>query len=70
MFFIKSFIIKDKFKKIISKISSINYDGTMTLETDHVMKDGQYVYLSVREKSSERREMFIKQFELTGLSTA
>ena len=54
------FTNKNKFKRIIAKISSINYNGTITLEMFAFLKNNQYV--SVYDK--RRRELLIKQLEM------
>jgi len=56
---------KNKFKKIISKINSINYSGTITLETFHILKNGQKKYLSAsRDNIIKRRKLFLDQLKM------
>jgi len=51
---------KDKFKRIITKINSINYNGTITLEMFAFLKNNQYVSVY----GIKRRKLFIKQLEM------
>ena len=51
---------RNKFKRIITKINSINYNGTITLEMFAFLKNNQYVSVY----NNKRRKLFIKQLEM------
>lgn len=51
---------RNKFKRIITKINSINYHGTITLEMFAFLKNNQYV--SVYDL--KRRNLLVKQLEI------
>jgi sugar phosphate isomerase/epimerase len=51
---------RNKFKRIITEINSINYNGTITLEMFSFLKNNQYI--SVHD--TKRRELLIKQLEM------
>lgn len=55
---------KKEFDRLISKIEAGGYDGTITLETHYILKDGERVYLDHRDNLEERRENFLKQLKV------
>lgn len=56
---------KNKLKKVIKKINSIDYFNTITLETHHIFKNNCGIYLSASgNKINERRKLFINQLEM------
>lgn len=55
---------KLKLKKILSKINSIDYHRTITLETIHILKNSKKIYLSVSLYKNERRKSFTNQLKM------
>ena len=54
------FLDKNKLKRIITKINSIDYNGTVTLEMFAFLKNEQYISVY----NTRRRELLIKQLEM------
>jgi|GEM_PF-2467677 len=59
---------KKEFEDVVSKIKDNGYEGTITLETHFVLKNGEKIYLNHGETLKERRKAFITQLEILGLS--
>lgn len=56
---------KNKLKKIIKKINSIDYFGTITIETHYIFKNNKKIYLSAYgDKINEKRKSFINQLKM------
>lgn len=58
---------KKEFEDIISKIRGSGYDGTVTLETHFVLRNGEKVYLNHREALEKRREVFLEQLKILNI---